>query len=184
MFHLLFFAGKSYYYSFFYTQQYSHYFYSTLPIQPIKPSISTNAKQLSASFPFDGLTFTLCHFFSKGLLSFFFDVTNASRAVRIKQEGENPAYPIGEQLAFLHIMGAFCTSIELVFLTTQTDFTPGRPLVLLTSGALSCQKLAASTAIKATGGYVLNIRHDRFHKYQIIELEICMEKVTSIRLQN
>lgn len=175
MFHLLFFAGKSYYYSFFYTQQYSHYFYSTLP-NPSNRQSAPIPNNYPTSFPFDGLTFTLCHFFSKGLLSFFFDVTNTSRAVRIKQEGENLAYPIGEQLAFLHIMGAFRTSLELVFLTTRTDFTPSRPLVLFTSRTFTCQEFAASTAIKAAGGYALNIRHYRFHKYQIIELEICTGK--------
>ena len=69
-------------------------------------------------FSFDGLTFTLGHLFGEGLFALFLDIANASGAVRIKQEREHLAYPVGKQLAFLDIMGAFSTSIELVFLAT------------------------------------------------------------------
>ena len=46
----------------------------------------------------------------------FLDITNTSGTVGIKKECEHLAYPAGEQLAFLDIMGAFSASIELVFL--------------------------------------------------------------------
>ena len=69
-------------------------------------------------FFFDGLTFTFGHLFGKGLFALFFDIANASGTVGIKQECEYLAYPVGKQLAFLDIMGAFSTSIELVFLAT------------------------------------------------------------------
>ena len=71
---------------------------------------------MSALFSFDGLTFTFGHLFGEGLFALFLDIANASGAVRIKQECEYLAYPVGKQLAFLDIMGAFRASIELVFL--------------------------------------------------------------------
>ena len=67
-------------------------------------------------FSFDGLTFTFGHLFDEGLFALFFNIANASGTVRIKQECEYFAYPVGKHLAFLDIMGAFSTSIELVFL--------------------------------------------------------------------
>ena len=73
---------------------------------------------MSALFSFDGLTFKFGHLFGEGLLALFLDIANASGTVRIKQEREHLAYPVGKQLAFLDIMGAFSASIELVFLTT------------------------------------------------------------------
>ena len=66
--------------------------------------------------PFHGLTFTFGHLFGEGLFALFLDIANASGTVRIKQKCEYFAYLVGKQLAFLDIMGAFCTSIELVFL--------------------------------------------------------------------
>lgn len=45
-------------------------------------------------------------------------IANASGTVRIKQKCKYFAYPIGKQLAFPDIMGAFSTSIKLVFLAT------------------------------------------------------------------
>ena len=73
---------------------------------------------MSALFPFDGLTFTFGHLFGEGLFVLFLDIANTSGTVRIKQEREYFAYPVGKQLAFLDIMEAFTTSIELVFLAT------------------------------------------------------------------
>lgn len=52
----------------------------------------------------------------------FLDVMDAGGTVGIEQESEHLAYPIGKHLAFLYIMGAFSADIELVFLTTRTDF--------------------------------------------------------------
>lgn len=69
-------------------------------------------------FSFDGLTFMFGHLFGEGLFALFLDIANASGTVRIKQEREYLAYPVGKQLAFFDIMGAFSTSIELVFLAT------------------------------------------------------------------
>ena len=73
---------------------------------------------MSVLFPLDGLTFTLGHLFGEGLFALFLDITNAGGTIGIKQECECFAYPVGKQLAFLNIMGAFSTSIELVFLAT------------------------------------------------------------------
>ncbi len=72
--------------------------------------------EVSILMPFHGLTFTFCHLFREGLFALFLDIANTSGTVRIKKECEYFAYPVGEQLAFLNIIGAFCTSIELVFL--------------------------------------------------------------------
>ena len=69
-------------------------------------------------FSFDGLTFTFSHLFGKGLFALFLDIANAGGTVGIKQKCEYFAYPVGKQLAFLDIMGAFSTSIEIVFLAT------------------------------------------------------------------
>lgn len=69
-------------------------------------------------FSSDGLTFTFCHLFGKGLFTLFLNIANASGTVRIKQKCKYFAYPIGKQLAFPDIMGAFSTSIKLVFLAT------------------------------------------------------------------
>ena len=66
-------------------------------------------------------------------------------------------------------MRAFGASVELVFLTTRTDFTPGRLFIVFASGAFPNQELAASSAIKTASGDVLSIGYDRFHKYQMLE---------------
>ena len=120
-------------------------------------------------FSFDGLTFTLGHFFGKSLFAMFFDVTDAGGTVRIEQKGEHLAYPIGKHLTFLYIMRTFGAGIELVFLTTRTDFTPGRLFIAFASGAFPSQELAASSAIKTASGDALSIGYDRFHKYQMLE---------------
>ena len=99
----------------------------------------------------------------------FFDVTDAGGAVGIEQKGEHLAYPIGKHLAFLYIMRTFSAGIELVFLTTSTDFTPGRLFILFASGASLSQELAASSAIKTASGDTLSIGYDRFHEYQMLE---------------
>ena len=62
--------------------------------------------------------FTFGHLFGEGLFALFLDIADASWAVRIKQECEYLAYPVGKQLAFPNIMGAFSASIELIFLAT------------------------------------------------------------------
>ena len=62
------------------------------------------------------LTFSFGHFFGESLFALFFDIANTSGTVRIKQECEHLAYPIGKQSAFLYVMRAFCANIELVFL--------------------------------------------------------------------
>ena len=80
---------------------------------------------MSALFSFDGLTFTFGHLFGEGLFALFFNIANASGAVRIKQECEYFAYPVGKQLAFLDIMGAFSTSIELHQLAFSLCLHPG-----------------------------------------------------------
>ena len=67
---------------------------------------------------FNGLTFTFGHLFSKGLFTMFLDIADASVTVRIKQECECFAYPIGKPFAFPDIMRAFSTRLELVFLAT------------------------------------------------------------------
>ena len=48
----------------------------------------------------------------------FLDIADASVTVRIKQECECFAYPIGKPFAFPDIMRAFSTRLELVFLAT------------------------------------------------------------------
>ena len=113
---------------------------------------------MSALFSFDGLTFTFGHLFGEGLFALFFNIANASGAVRIKQECEYFAYPVGKQLAFLDIMGAFSTSIELTCL-----------FIMFASGAFFCQELTAGSAIKTASSYVLSVRYDSFHKRQILE---------------
>ena len=99
----------------------------------------------------------------------FFDVTDAGGTVGIEQKGEHLAYPIGKHLTFLYIMRTFGAGIELVFLTTRTDFTPGRLFIAFASGAFPNQELAASSAIKTASGDALSIGYDRFHKYQMLE---------------
>ena len=74
--------------------------------------------EVSILMPFNGLTFTFGHLFGEGLFALFFDIANASGTVRIKQECEYFAYPVGKQLAFFDIMGAFSTIIEFVSLAT------------------------------------------------------------------
>ena len=66
-------------------------------------------------------------------------------------------------------MGAFGAGIELVFLATRTDFTPGCLFVAFASGAFPCQELAVSSAIKTASGDVVSFRYERFHKYQMLE---------------
>ena len=124
---------------------------------------------MSALFSFDGLTFTFGHLFGEGLFALFFNIANASGAVRIKQECEYFAYPVGKQLAFLDIMGAFSTSIELIFLATCADFAPTCLFIMFASGAFFCQELTAGSAIKTASSYVLSVRYDSFHKRQILE---------------
>ena len=99
----------------------------------------------------------------------FLDVMDAGGTVGIEKESEHLAYPIGKHLAFLYIMGAFSAGIELVFLTTRTDFAPSRLFIAFASGAFPCQELAASSAIKTASGDVVCIGYDRFHKYQMLE---------------
>ena len=99
----------------------------------------------------------------------FLDVTDAGGTVGIEQKGEHLAYPIGKHLTFLYIMRTFDAGIELVFLTTRTDFTPGRLFIAFASGAFPSQKLAASSAIKTASGDVLSIGYDSFHEYQMLE---------------
>ena len=99
----------------------------------------------------------------------FLDVMDAGGTVGIEQESEHLAYPIGKHLAFLYIMGAFSADIELVFLTTRTDFAPSRLFIAFASGAFPCQELAASSAIKTASGDALSIGYDSFHEYQMLE---------------
>ena len=120
-------------------------------------------------FSFDGLTFTAGHLFRECLLALFLDIANASGAVGIKQECEHLAYPVGEQLAFLDLMGALRASVEIVLLATRADFTPSRLFISLASGTFLRQELTAGSAIKTASGYVLSVRHDGFHKRQILE---------------
>ena len=109
----------------------------------------------------------------------FLDVTDAGGTVGIEQKGEHLTYPIGKHLTFLYIMRTFGAGIELVFLTTRTDFTPGRLsrtdftpgrlFIAFASGAFPNQELAASSAIKTASGDVLSIGYDSFHEYQMLE---------------
>ena len=61
----------------------------------------------------------------------FLDVTDAGGTVGIEQKGEHIAYPIGKHLTFLYIMWTFGAGIELISLTTRTDFTLGRLFIAL-----------------------------------------------------
>ena len=76
---------------------------------------------------------------------------------------------LGKQLAFLYIMWTFGAGIELISLTTRTDFTLGRLFIAFASGASLSQELAASSAIKTASGDTLSIGYDRFHEYQMLE---------------
>ena len=132
-------------------------------------SITDTVPRSSCLFPFYGLAFAFGHFFGKRIFPLFLDVTDASGAVGIEQKGEHLAYPIGKHLTFFYIMRTFGAGIELVFLTTRTDFTPGRLFISFASGAFPCQELAASSAIKTASGDVLSVRYDGFHRYQMLE---------------
>ena len=74
--------------------------------------------EVSILMPFNGLKFTFGHLFGEGLFALFLDIADTSGTVRIEQKGEYFAYPVGKQLAFFDIMGAFSTIIEFVSLAT------------------------------------------------------------------
>lgn len=95
----------------------------------------------------------------------FFNITDASRAVGVEQNGEQSANPVGKQLALLYIPGTLGAGAKPVCLAARTYLTPLRPLVLPASGAFTSKMLAASSAIKAAGGYFPHVGINLFHKH-------------------
>jgi hypothetical protein len=70
----------------------------------------------SSLLSFDGLAFAFGHLFGKCLFAMFLDEADAGGTVRIEQECENLAYPVGKQFAFPDVMVTFSASVQLVFL--------------------------------------------------------------------
>ena len=97
--------------------------------------------RFSYLFSFDGLTFSFGHLFGKSLFAMFLDVTDAGGTVGIEQKGEHIAYPIGKHLTFLYIMWTFGAGIELISLTTRTDFTFHCVCIRGISQSRTCGKL-------------------------------------------
>ena len=91
--------------------------------------------------------FLLCHLLRKGILSVFADITDASGSVAIEQESKYLTDKVVVNLAVLHILVAFGTSMETFLLTAPADFTPRCFLVLLAPWAFSIEKLLAGSAI-------------------------------------
>jgi hypothetical protein len=88
-----------------------------------------------------------CHFLRKGVLSVFTDITDAGGSVAIKQESKDLANKVIMDLAVLHILVAFGTSMQALLLTTPADFTPRCFFVLLASRAFAIEDLLAGSAI-------------------------------------
>ena len=68
--------------------------------------------------------FLLCHLLRKGILSVFADITDAGGSVAIKQKGENLADKVVVNLAVLHILVAFGTSMKTFLLTAFANLAP------------------------------------------------------------
>ena len=68
--------------------------------------------------------FLLCHLLRKGILSVFADITDAGSSVAIEQESKYLTYKVVVNLAVLHILVAFSTSMETFLLTALANLAP------------------------------------------------------------
>ena len=118
---------------------------------------------IQISFPFHRHQVFLCHLLRKSFFSILADILDAGRPVAIEQESENSAYEVVMNLALLHVLDAFGTSVKAFLLATLTDFAPRCFLILLASWAFTIEELLACSAIKPTGGYMLGIGRHFFH---------------------
>ena len=68
--------------------------------------------------------FLLCHLLRKGFLSVFADITDAGGSVAIEQESKDLTDKVVVNLAVLHILVAFGTSMKTFLLTAFANLAP------------------------------------------------------------